>query len=251
MSKSLVYISFKDFNEQNISLKPAAQDIFRLRVEGFKQTPSIIIITRQKVVVKKGTEYLYQDEDTNRLTPVERLHFKILQYRYPLQNILKNKTRHPYFDSLITLYPQLLQASYLKYLCLKVLVPREHPYSYTTATKKISYSTFYSLITQLNAIGYWKMPDKLPCSSDYSDGDWYSLEANTAKKYNYVSATSCNEHDAFAKVCQQIIKLAGLDDKIQLYDDPAIPKKPQEPVKVIEQDVILDDAPKPLNNKRK
>lgn len=244
-------VSYKAFNEPNLSLKPAGEDVFRLYLDGFKQLPVIITLTRHQIVVKQGLERFYQIEDTNRLTPTERFHFQLLSFRYPLQEWRKNSKRQKYYDSLITLYPQLTQTSYLKYLHAKSFVPRSAPYKYATIKKSISYNTFYAVVSQLNAIGYWKMPYKLPCLADVSDGDSYLLEANTPKKYNYVRASSCNDQEDFSKVCQQIIKLAGLDDKIQLYDDPTIAKKPQEPVKVIEQDVIIEDAPKPLNIKCK
>jgi hypothetical protein len=67
------------------------------------------------------------------------------------------------------------------------------------------------------------MPWSLPCAPCCTDGYSFSFEANTSKKYNYVQYGSCistkPEQKAFSKACQEIIKYAKLDKKINLVID--------------------------------
>ena len=49
---------FKSFDEPNLSVKPAAEEIFRLSIEGFINRSTIIIVTQSGLIVKqtkKGT----------------------------------------------------------------------------------------------------------------------------------------------------------------------------------------------------
>jgi len=234
------YIYYQAFNEPNLSLKPAGEDIFRLSYEGFKDSPMIIILTKGKIVAKRGTFEEIDKEDTNRLSQIENFHYRILHHSFPLQNrnyggnyqLKKNR------DSLIKLYPQLLDPAYFKYLIKKITVPNTH-YKYTFIERSIPYSEYYRLVLLINETGYWKMPFSLPCEQESTDGFGFSLEANTAKKYNFVGYGSCGNIDSmqkkFSAACQQIIKCAGLNNSIHVAWDSTAVSKP------VHDNIILQD----------
>lgn len=51
------------------------------------------------------------------------------------------------------------------------------------------------------------------------DGFGYFLESNTKNKYHIVISGCCDNQKnlPFAKACQELVKLAGLSDEINLY----------------------------------
>jgi hypothetical protein len=210
-----IYITAQIFGEPNLSLKPVGQDVFRLHYDGWKNVPASITLTKNKITVHRGNQFYYYKKDTSRLNEIERLHYNVLTRYYPLQKnrSLTSKQEQKYLDSLTRVYPQLLKPGYYKYLVEKTVSQDDPPFKYTITEKSISYAQFYHIVSLINASGYWKMPYNLPVTQEMSDGEGYALEANTANKYNFVSGGPGATTEAFAKACQAIVKLAGLDEK--------------------------------------
>jgi hypothetical protein len=68
------------------------------------------------------------------------------------------------------------------------------------------------------------MPLHLECAEAASDGIYLSLEANSSKKYNFVSGGECPDtFKDFNKACQEIINYAHYQNEIQI-DYTSIPR---------------------------
>ncbi len=215
---SMWYHLFHAFNEPNLSLAPAKDDIFRIYFADSKSITTMITLTKDEIVVKKqiGFSDLYAG-DTNRLNVLERFHYRYIRHKYPLEEKYAPGTAAKRVaDSLIKLYPQLIRPAYFKYLLEKVRRP-ENEIKYTIVKKPIPHGEYYRLVSFINSNGYWKMPTKLECDPYIIHPHSYILEANTKRKYNFVWSYSCPDDTThFANICQEIIKAAGLDTSINL-----------------------------------
>lgn len=206
------------FNEPNLSLRPKPFETFRFFLFGFKQWPLIIVLTKNEIVVKHANTEEFFVKDTGRLTTLESMHYKILLDRYyqfyEYSKLLYSpKSR----DSLLKLYPYIFDKKYRRYLDDKaVKIPNRH-FTFTTYKKTISYSQYYKLVSTINKSGYWKFPIFLKPKEEYTDGFEYILEANTSKKYNFVSAGDINDEREFQKACQALIDAAGMGKEYQVY----------------------------------
>ena len=199
------------FDEPNLSIGPKNEDIFRFFLLGFKQTPVIIVLKKNSLIVKKARTGEFFVKDTDRLTPLERLHYRILfnpLHRNVYFELLSSKKS---VDSLSKLYPKLFDKEYRKYLSDKAAKVPNKLFKYTTVQKAIPYREFYRIVSLINKSGYWKLPMHLTSKEESSDGFEYILEANTAKKYNCVFADDFNDEEDFKKACQELVACAGLD----------------------------------------
>jgi len=202
------------------------------------------------MVIKRGTNggegYVSYPHDSN-LTEIEKLQFHILSRRFPLEQqkygnpILKN-----YYDSIVKIYPQMLDVKYYKYLLDKASGFNKKPYKYTTTKVHLTYGEYKHLVSKINESGYWRLPYEIMCEDDFFDGYGYSLEANTKNKYNFVQAYICNaDKNRFAAICQEIVNCAGLEKQIDLLWFTR-PKKPEASKhvhpQVFIQDVTLADV---------
>jgi hypothetical protein len=55
--KGMMYISYKAFDEPNLSLAPANEDIFRLYFDGFEKRAVVITLTKHQITVKKRSKW--------------------------------------------------------------------------------------------------------------------------------------------------------------------------------------------------
>jgi len=215
---SMWYHLYHAFNEPNLSLAPAKEDIFRIYFADSKSVTTMITLTKEEIVVKRqiGISDLYE-RDTNRLNELERFHYRYIRYKYPLEGRYAPGTAAKRVaDSLIKLYPQLISPVYFKYLLEKLRKP-ENELEYTIVKKAIPYDEYYRLVSFINSNGYWQMPAKIECDPYIIHPYSYILEANTKHKYNFVWSYSCPDDTThFANICQEIIKAAGLDTSINL-----------------------------------
>ena len=207
----------RGYNEPNLSIKPLETTVFRLLYFAAFQQELIISITESEIVIKeskKGTPY--GTYDSTKLSEVERSNLQLLEWNFPLQDIRSESPRKKRADSLITKYPELLNPSYYKYLKDKSTTFK--PFVYTTKRIKISKNKFNKIIILINHSGYWKLPHKIECEAVVLDGYGIMLEANTARYYNNVNLSSCpGDQTLFRKACQEIINMANLDRKINLF----------------------------------
>lgn len=209
---------YSAFNEPNLSLRPNGEDLFRFYYSNSEGKILFVTVTQKEVVIKmNGKEYPYSSPhpafDTMRLASLERLHYETLERWFPIQeaiaDTLSTKSRYQlyqatYLDSLTKEYPELLSATYFMQLKEKCRVPVMPPFKYVEKHISITNAQFLQWVDLLNQSGYWEMPsdDNSTCGAGAMDGYGFSLEANTAKKYNFVEWNSChNPNDsAFRKV---------------------------------------------------
>jgi hypothetical protein len=250
------YVYFRPFNEPNLSLRPQAEPLFRLTYGAIARPPVIICLRPEEITVKVGNSpEILGPPDTNKLSPLENLHLRILQSDFPIDEIRKsssNVNRRRWIDSLGRLYPQLYDPAYYKYLLEKERVPPSKPFTYTFRKIEIPPSKYDSLVNLINASGYWKLPYKIDCDDPPTDGDAFVLEANTASRYNHVWVLECDvDTSKLEKACQELVKAARMDKEIKLAWD-GIPDSNQvwHPPIVV-QDVQLEEVREPVQHKHK
>ena len=212
------YYWAKAFNEQNLSIKYQGSDVFRFELRSVFGKDIIITLTQNLIVVKeivKGD--CYPVEDLNNLTPLESDHLYFLNNKFPLNREITSERSQHRIDSLVKLYPELLDPKYYKYLLDKSINRETEKFEYKEKKIAIKSKKFIELVESINSSGFWKLPPQLECDIDVLDGYAFTLEANTKNKYNFVSSGNCTTtQDKFKKACQEIINCAKLDKKIRL-----------------------------------
>jgi hypothetical protein len=173
------YLYFPFFDEPNLSLAPSDKEVFRLFFTGFNSCPVFITLSDQKITVKKGNREIFFEytDDTMRLSPLERKHFFLLEHRYPLEEYKKKNKANlklvTYIDSMIHLYPMLLDPKYYFNLVIKVTPPNKTPFTFTTKTILLSKKQYGQLIGSIDSSGYWKLPYKIKCAELVADGHYF------------------------------------------------------------------------------
>jgi len=208
----------KGYKEPNLSLRYLGTDVFRLSYSTAFGFELIFSLTQDKIVVKEITKGSpYPTYDSTELSPFERFLFQEMKYDFPFKYRTKAKKTSRRIDSLTRRYPQLLDINYFRHLMNKSASLNLQNFTFITREINISHATYKDLVTRINECGYWKLPYELPCAQCYLDGFGYMLEANTATKYNCVSAGTCiNDTDKFALACQAIIDAAYFGHRINL-----------------------------------
>ncbi len=214
------YLFYQAFDEPNLSIKPQERETFRLSYSATSRKSIIIILTEDFIIVKKGSPENLYDNDTSHLLAIEKFHLNLLNYRFPIDTTGKSIYVKHYLDSLIKLYPQLLDPAYYHKLYDKTLVRNENKFNYAVTKITLVKQQYDSLIQQINSSGFWSMPYKIDCKDSPSDGYGFTLEANTKKKYKVVTAGGClGDTTKFTRACQRIIDIAKLDKEVNLVWD--------------------------------
>lgn len=205
----------QSFDEPNLSLCSRGKTIFRL-IDGssFIDSFTIITLTENKIIVKRkihGFPYPVGG-DTSKLSELEKLHYRILNFNFPIDQSRLEKRKPEYADSLTKIYPQLLDANYYEYLITKSNISGNEKFEYSTKVIPISNNTFLHLIDLINSSEYWSLPHHIKCKNETTDGDGFILEANTPQQYKIVFAEDyCpDEYPKFKKACKELIKDAEL-----------------------------------------
>ncbi len=236
-SMAAEFFYFQYLNEKNLSIKSLGKDIFRFTYSSGRGPSYLIILTEKEIVVKKPDplyfEYVYSN---NKLQKTEEYLLRQLELRDPLYTGKYKKGTHiaKHTDSLIKLYPRLADVNYYWELVNKKLAPTKG-LKFSDTIIPISYQDFEHIVSTINASGYWNMPYNIKCDSPVTNAYGFSLEANTAKKYNYVEFYSCTDNIpmqlAFEKACQELVRYAKLDKQIQLVSDWKISTTPIDSMK--------------------
>ena len=236
---------FQSIHEPNLSIRPQASPVFRFVYDPSFGWPIIISLMPDRIIVKKilsKTDECMLLPDTGRLSPLERLHFRILEHNFPLEKPAHSARRQHYLDSMIRLYPVLLDVSYYATLQSKAYAHQSPCFAYTEKQIKISRLKFDSLVEQINASGYWQLPFDIRCNEAPFDGDGYIMEANTPSQYNVVSSSSCDDTGRYRSAWQGLIAAAGMDSLINIC--PVIKTDTaSHPHPFVIQDVQLEDVP--------
>ena len=246
-------LMFKAYNEPNLSLKSMPSPVYRLVYEAFR-IPRVLIITLtpSEITVKKDTagERTREEEDTSRLEPAERWQVRFMEINCPFDGQYTEKRRHR-VDSILALYPQLRDPVYYQHVRQKELVPLRGAFGYLTLKIPLTAKEYQYLVELINASGYWQMPNTHRCTEDFTDGDGFSLEANTPDKYNVVAGPICpNDSSMYHKACQELIHYAKMDKYINLvWSDETKSVNPSVPL----EDVKLEEVtlPKKSGSHRK
>ncbi len=234
-------ITYNHYDEPNLSLQPEHEDIFRLTYHLAFGGTTIIVLKKDSIITKQPfpKSYIhYRNDDL--LNEIEKEHLNLLERYYPLENSKLSK-RH--VDSLVMLFPQLLDPRYYLSLSKKTIVTDTTKPRYLLRKIAITDDQYYKIISDINKSGYWSLPVHVECIAPPMDGFGYWLETNTKNKYNIVFSGCCDNQRIlpFAKACQAIVKLAGFDKDIFLYWDGVIgPPSVFDTIPMEVQDVELE-----------
>ena len=211
------YYFYHSFNEPNLSLRPTTKTIFRFSYEGWQQQPFIINLSEQAITIKKALRYIYPEEDDNKLTEIEKSQYYLLRRRFPLNENKHNPEVKHRVDSMIKLYPQLLDPNYYRALIAKTVVDDKQPFTYMTETLSITKEKFNYIVNLINESGYWSLPYQIRCDQTPTDGYGFVLEGNNGIKFNIVKSIGCpGDTSKYTKACQELIKLARLNNNVDL-----------------------------------
>ena len=218
---------FKSFDEPNISIKPADEDIFRLSIEGYGVKATVIRLTEDVLIVKQpkpdNKASIYPVENTDQLTETERQHYYFLNKFFPFGKRNYVAGRQLYIDSMIHSYPKLAYAAYYRYLIAKVADKTVAPFEYTSKKIPLTANQFKTIADAINASGYWNLPYQPALLEEAGTDGWgFCLETNTSKQYNFVACngdlkTAGTEH--LKQACQQILRYAQITDEFKIWSN--------------------------------
>lgn len=215
------WLYYKPFNEPNLSIKQQPKETFRLSYFDAFGSGMIITFNKDSIVVKKGNPMVFYNlDDTSRLSGIEKVHIRILRKWFPIDTTnLRPKTIR-YLDSMIKLYPELLDATYFHKLYYKAISYSGEKFDPVTTQFSITKKQYSSLIQDINSAGFWTLPHKIECNISMTDGYGFWLEANTRARYKIVIVAGCpNDTSKFTSACQKIIELAKQDKRYDLISD--------------------------------
>jgi len=214
---------YRAFDEPNLSLQPADSVTFRYLFSLALGNPYLIKLVGHVMTIKEiDSGKSIPSADETRLTDIERIHFRFLERRYPVGDREYKPKWRQYIDSMIKRYPELLSPVYYMHLYDKMYMGRPQERIYHFCTKILPDWQYQKFIQLLDNSGYWKMHYSVDCAEPPMDGWGFTLEANTGRRYNSVSAGSCGVADSAAvlkKACQWLIDCSGL--KMEFRVSPA------------------------------
>ena len=244
--------AFQELDEPNLSLHPSKIPEFRFFQPGYRSYDDLIILlTPASITVKRHpADHFRLTADSNRLSPSERRFVKFMERYYgkPRPDSIRWPRWHHFIDSMEDRYPQLKDASYYVRMIKKELIPDSTFTACHVSTRHITSSEYQSFVDSLNVSGYWKMPYKRECDKNLTtDGpSYFSLEANTPNRYNFVCGYSCpNDTNLFYKACQHLARLAGLEKEINVLWIEGSPDTTRHKIPMVVDDVILEDVKEP------
>lgn len=209
------------YNEPDLTKKPLSQTTIRLTYETAFGNAAIFTMTENEIVIKQPTQGSpYPDLDSMKLTPEERLHFRILKRYFPIQELDSTNTKKGMLDSLNKIYSKLLNPIYYKYLLDKSVVADSIQFKYSVKKVQIPYSKYTEIVSKINSSGYWQLPLHIECDQASTDGYGFLLEVNTNQKFNLVGLSNCPEKALkFSEACQAIINAANLGKEITIIHE--------------------------------
>jgi hypothetical protein len=250
---ALAFMSYRDLDEPNLSIKPMAQEVFRLTYQcALGPSPLIIVLTKDSIIVKQGTltnEYFRLNEGVQ-LDSLEQQLVKLLDAYYPLDDtsIHHSLWRRRFLDSMGRRYPKLYDPGYYRSLLDKEFAHTKPLFTYKRKSIKTKKEDFDNFVTLLNSSGYWHLPITMPLVERRMDGWGYTLEANTQVQYNTVSDGSYGDDTSqFTKACQTLLDLAGLEKKITIFHDGTADTTSTKP---IVEDVQLREVKEPDQSRK-
>ncbi len=214
---AFAYLFYQPFNEPNLSIRSQPTETFRLTYSTAFGNSIIITLTDSRIIVKKGIPATLYGEDTSTLTRVEKFHLRLLRAKYPIDAEARKSLHRHYYDSLVDLYPELLDVNYYHKIYKKTIVYTGEKFTYPEDEIHLTKHQYRSLVRELNTSDFWTLPYKIDCPETPMDGDSFIFEANTRSKYQVVYIIGCpDDTTRFTKACQKLINLAGMQKEIDL-----------------------------------
>ena len=246
---------FKAFNEQNLSISPPKEDIFRfIYAQDLYGQHAIVKLSKNKIeikVPKSGTFVLAPDE--TKLDPLEKRHFNLLYRNYPLSEGTFSGPEKRYADSLIKIYPELLDPLYYRQLLDKLFSVYQGPFEYSTKEIKLTNDKYKYFVDLINNSEYWKRPFRSTDHAEsFADGDAFFLEAITKNKYQCIMSNMYLDGPSkFRKACDELIEFAGIAKEIhwETYEEGL--NRPAEKLELKELQLKEVKEPAPKSNKKK
>ena len=127
---SYEYLFFKPFDEPNLSIRPQATETLRLTCGSALGEDVIITVTPHLITIKKGKPAILYEDDTTRLTTLEKFHLRLLKNRFPIDTAGENPFVKHYLDSLTKAYSELLDPAYYHKLHDKISIRISDKYKY-------------------------------------------------------------------------------------------------------------------------
>jgi hypothetical protein len=217
---------YRHYDEPNLSLNPGKDEVFRLYYMHPFGESDFITIQKDFLIVKKYQRgaVLYP-EHGKVFTPTEMEHYELLERAYPLNSEMHTGKIKRRIDSLIKIYPRLLDPNYFLSLRRKTRVVDRTKPKYLLTEIPLTKEKYREFVSRINSSGFWQMPFKRKCEESLMDGASLMLEANTKRRYKAVIFSDCHTsviRSEFAKTCQEIINFAGLGKDISMYWDGKI-----------------------------
>jgi hypothetical protein len=240
---SFYYRFYWEFGEPNLSMHSQPATVLRLTRQSLGGFPVIITLYENEVIIKQGRpgKGFSQHSYTNRLTAIEKMHFKVLQWYFPIEDGEHSLKKKYYLDSLGTVYPQLHDPGYYSNLLQKAFPYKSPIFAYTERRIPISRSVFDTVVTLINNSGFWQQPVHIRSKHEPNDDLGFLLEANTAQKYNVVFADGGGDDSSqFNRACQELVRYAKMDSVIHLVPDKDRISDTVRPPVVV-QDVYLEE----------
>ena len=149
---------YMGFNEPNLSLNPPSEDIFRFVFEcGFCGKEAIITLTKNEIVIKKNIKGLPGISiEPDLLSSIEKEHYTLIDRYYPFDDPKYSIKYKHYFDSLINLYPELLDHKYFEKLKTKATIIHNIPLKFTTKKILITPNKFKYFVELINKSEFWQ-----------------------------------------------------------------------------------------------
>lgn len=208
---------FTAFDEPNLSIRPQPKPVYRMLYSSVMERSVVLTLTEDQITIKeqtKGYNSLYFD--TSKLTPLERTHYMVLREHFPVQEVPVG-WRKKYIDSLVSIYPQLLDILYYQRLREKAMTFGEEPFAYKTEVIPISQRTYSRLANAINSSDFWEEPYYRDCNNAPMDGDGFTLEVNTPERYKVVKTSFCPGYSrSFHKAWQQLAEYIKWGERLNL-----------------------------------
>lgn len=204
---------FKQFNEQNLSLRYVGTETFR-----FSFMTLNITFNKNEMIIKTGKEgYLGPILNKDKLDSIEKGEFAFFERYYFANKEKFLPRRKEYYDSMVKAHPELLSIELYKRLYDKALDYDSAKFEYDTKVIKLSSRQYCNLIDSLNASDFWKLPWRIDYPMEIADGGGYTFEVNTKDKYKIVICYGLPiDSLKLTGFCKYLLEFAGLSDKIHL-----------------------------------
>ena len=214
-------MTYDIFDEPNLSISPPVEDVFRFNYSNAFGDLLMIVLNKNKIIIKAPIDSLNNNPGQLTWDPVERLHFNFFDSQFDLNSISVKQRNH--IDSLLKLYPTLFDfATYLK------IVHKMFPMSRFKYTKKeieISESKYRYFVDLINKSEFWQRPFHIKeHEGEFMDGYTFILEGATKNKYQCIMSNMYYDGPSkFRRVFDEIVKYTRTDSLIDwgAYDGPS------------------------------